>query len=358
MDIKGKTVWQIAAGNTNRDFVKICLEWGVILNGPGKYGPFPAGLKENVTAKKYRELERFCHEIKESDIVVLRLGTSEVYGIGEVVSGYEWNSNFGDIDGWNIQHVRRVRWLKKFYPEPKTFGNFSMKMGDTTQKLTKQEILDFIAALDVPEAAYQTPIKDLPPSQDIALDPQKTQQEIMDYLYQRGIASQSIDRLDSAWSELARIARWYSEDPSSGEYTHDKVNLPSEFETVSYLVVPLLHALGWSHQRAAVEWFNIDMALFSTMPRSKENLSTIVEVKRLEDACLTAFEQAKGYSPDCKNCNRLIVTDGIRYGVYLKKDNEFQLSSYLNLLNPLPSYPILECAGAHQALMQMAPEST
>jgi hypothetical protein len=31
MDLHGRTVWQQAAGDTNRNYVNICLDWDVIL---------------------------------------------------------------------------------------------------------------------------------------------------------------------------------------------------------------------------------------------------------------------------------------------------------------------------------------
>ena len=33
MNIAGRNIWQQAAGDTNRDYVALCLKWGVILNG-------------------------------------------------------------------------------------------------------------------------------------------------------------------------------------------------------------------------------------------------------------------------------------------------------------------------------------
>jgi len=42
MDISGKPIWQQAAGDTDRDYSQLCLEWDVILNGPGYAGAWPA----------------------------------------------------------------------------------------------------------------------------------------------------------------------------------------------------------------------------------------------------------------------------------------------------------------------------
>ena len=41
MDIEAKKIWQVAAGDTNRNYADLCLKWDVILNGPGSEGPWP-----------------------------------------------------------------------------------------------------------------------------------------------------------------------------------------------------------------------------------------------------------------------------------------------------------------------------
>ena len=81
------------------------------------------------------DLKRFSIEMKEDDLVVLRLGTDKVQAVGEVVGAYDWSEAFGDVDGWNLQHVRRVRWLWPDLVNPKNFGTYGLKLGDTTQRL-------------------------------------------------------------------------------------------------------------------------------------------------------------------------------------------------------------------------------
>ncbi len=41
MDLQNKKIWQQACGDTDRNYSDVCLEWDVILNGPGYAGEYP-----------------------------------------------------------------------------------------------------------------------------------------------------------------------------------------------------------------------------------------------------------------------------------------------------------------------------
>lgn len=57
-----------------------------------------------------------------------------------------------------------------------------------------------------------------------------------------------------------------------------------------------------------------------------------------------------------ESCGKLIVTDGLRYGVYLRKDGTFEgkPDAYLNLTRMRDAYPDLGCRGAKDAFLYMA----
>ncbi|MGA2685793.1 MAG: hypothetical protein ABSF51_12140 [Verrucomicrobiota bacterium] len=64
-----------------------------------------------------------------------------------------------------------------------------------------------------------------------------------------------------------------------------------------------------------------------------------------------------GYADGKSACHRLIVTDGIRYGIYIRQGVEdFSLYAYMNLARLMESYPVYECEVAKDALLAMAPE--
>jgi hypothetical protein len=344
MDISNKTIWQQAAGDTDRDYSELCIKWDVVLNGPGYAGPWPdckQQLQEDrISAKKLTDLKRFAEEMTDGDLLVLRSGTAKVLGVGQIVEPYQWSEDFGDIDGWELQHVRRVRWL---WLGTKTFETYSLKLGDTTQKLNAGPVTEWLESLRVTDDAWTRPLPELPgtkASKEISVD------KISEFLFDEGVASTSIRNLIDEIGELTRIAKWYH-----------RSGMPSEHETVAYLVVPILRALGWTPQRMAVEWNQVDVALFDQLPRSDNSLRIVVEAKKMNNSCLSAKSQAMAYAKGKIGCTRLIVTDGLRYGVYVQnKDAEFNLYAYMNLTRFWDHYPIYGCKGAEDVLLAMAPE--
>jgi hypothetical protein len=347
MKIDGKTIWQQAAGDMDRNYAELCVQWGVILNGPGSAGPWPSSegkLRAGKTSgKKLTDFRRFAEEMADGDWVVLRVGTAQVVAVGQVVGAYQWSEAFGDVDGWDLQHVRRVRWLWSSLAKPKTFATYALKLGDTTQKLSDGVVTRWLEKLAVDGDSFARPMRDLPADQ---IDAAISLEEISNFLFEKGVASTSISRLLDEVGELTRIAKWYR-----------GANAPSEHETVAYLVAPLLRALGWTPQRMAIEWNRVDLALFERLPRGDDTLQVVVEAKKMGNSCLSAKSQAMSYANGKVGCHRLIVTDGMRYGVYTRGDKgQFHLYAYLNLARLRRNYSTLECHGAEEALLSMAPE--
>jgi hypothetical protein len=227
---------------------------------------------------------------------------------------------------------------------PKMFDTYALKLGDTTQKLNDGgPVAEWLMNLQVSAESLSRRLHDLPTQ---GKPREINVAGISEFLFDHGVASASITNLLNEIGELTRIAKWYQ-----------RSSKPSEHETVAYLVVPLLRALGWTPQRMAVEWSHVDVALFEELPRSDDTLRVVVEAKKMDNSCLTAMSQAMSYANGKAACHRLIVTDGLRYGVYTRSDLEpFHLYAYLNLTRLRHDYPIYECKGAEEALLAMAPE--
>lgn len=348
MDIGTRQIWQVAAGDTNRNYADLCLEWDVILNGPGSEGKWPdcreaLSNEWGLSSKKLTDIRRFAEEVADGDIVVLRMGTTDILGVGIVVGDYSWNEEFGDIDGWDLQHLRRVRWVWKYNGTPQKFDTYSLKLGDTTQKMDSPDVIDWLKSLPIQDEALNREVIALPvPSNEITIN------EISEYLFDQGVASSSITNLTGQIDDLIRIAKWYQRSEVK----------PSESETISYLVIPLLRSLGWTPQKMAVEWNSVDVALFKYLPRKNESLSVVLEAKQKDLSCLSAKSQAQYYAEQDgrETCSRLIVTDGIRYAVYFRDSGIFRShpEAYLNIVNMREAYPLLHCRGAKEAFLYLS----
>lgn len=162
MDFQNKQIWQQAVGNMNRDFSELCLKLGMILNGPGHAGKWPECQKllyaDGWRGRKMSDLRRFCEAMKIGDVVVLRRGTNSLLAVGEIAGEYEWREEFGDIEGWDLQHCRRVRWLWIPNGEPLSFDTDVFLLGDTTYPLDSPEVETWLSTLVVPDEAFHAPL--------------------------------------------------------------------------------------------------------------------------------------------------------------------------------------------------------
>ena len=208
-----------------------------------------------------------------------------------------------------------------------------------------ESVRAWVESLDIAKDERARELRVLPKS-GVALDAR----ELGRRLFIEGLPSEYVDKLVGTFSTLRRVASWYSNETKRPE------GRPSEQETVCYLVVPLLLSLGWSQHTAAVQWNYVDVALFSGMPPTDASLACVVEAKLLGRSVFSPFGQARDYAlrPGREQCDRLVVTDGIRYALHRRARDAFQLNAYLNILSIRDSYPVLGCGGAVDAVLGMA----
>lgn len=346
MNVEDRTIWQFAAGDADRDYVDLLIKWDVIALGPGDIGDWPgcrSVLQERGSSNKVGDFRALYERMDPGDLVVLRLRTSEAYGVGEVVGTPERRELFGDVDGWDLQHTRRVRWLWTYDEDSVSFDTHTFTRGRTACKLDDEEVEQWIETLDF-NGEEERSLTELPESDGEKVEPQ----DIGRHLFNHGVSADAISTLVDQIDDLNRIARWYG-----------RADNPSESETIAYLVVPLMRALGWTPQKMAIEWKNIDVALFDKLPRDGSNLIAAVEAKKWQRSCLSARSQAEKYAKELagETCERLIVTDGARYGVFLIQDDGSYPKTpdaYLNLARMRDRHPLLECDGAKKALLLMS----
>lgn len=349
MDLTGRTVWQVATGGDRRSYDDICLKHEVVMIGPGEPGPVD---KDPVGFEKYEgaesEIEWFYQKIEFGDVIILRSDSRTVEAVGVVADETAQHRDlFADVDGWDLQHSRRVQWLH--VPEnDQQFGRNTFR--GTLRKSKKNEVHEWLRSLDVDATPDPSSLADLPdPGGRVDIE------ELGERLFVDGLPGEYVNDLVDQLTALRRVARWYGNAEKRPE------GRPSESETVAYLVVPLLKALGWSEQTAAIEWNNIDVALFEEMPPTEDSLRTVIEVKRLKDSVRKPYGQARSYAEQAgrEDCNTLITTDGIRYAVFRRDDGEEfyeEPSSYLNVRDMRDEYPVLgdQCAGAVQTIIQLS----
>ncbi len=296
-----RSVWQISAGQASRPYADVFLKYGVGLIAPGDAGPWKPERDDEFEGGFVR---RFASEVQVGDAFLLRTGISKISAVGIVASDYLYLNQFDDVNGWDLQHVRRVRWCK--LPQEHTFTTPVFGANPTRFSRTwNEEILDYaVRFLNSPPTHWQTaalpelPAEE-PPLEDVPVALQ-------------GLVAAANDLVPLLWDRQA-----------FGEH-------PSEDEMIAHFVVPFLRALGWPPEHIAVKWRRIDVAVFRALPRTPENCHLVIEAKRLGAGVEGALEQAKGYVETLGTPRDVVVTDGIRYRMYSCQSG-FEPIAYANL---------------------------
>ena len=297
-----RAVWQISGGPAARSYADVFLKHGVALIGPGDAGPWAPERDDDEFEGGF--VRRFASEVADGDVVLLRTGIATIAAVGLVVGGYQYVNAFADVNGWDLQHARRVRWCR--LPEEHVFGGSVFGANPPRcSRVWNEELLDFAGRfLKSPPTHWQTASMPELPAEEPPLD------DVPSGLV--GLVAQVEDLVPLLWDRQA-----------FGEH-------PSEDELVAHFVVPFLRALGWPPERIAVKWRYIDVAVFRALPRTPENCHLVIEAKRLGAGVEGALDQAKGYVEALGVPRDVIVTDGIRYRMYACQ-SDFEPVAYANL---------------------------
>lgn len=294
-------IWHLSAGPSLRTYADLLLTFQVALVGPGDAGPWrPERSDDEFDGAAVRLL---ASEAQVGDVVVLREGTAKIVSIGLIASDYLYLPQFDDVNGWDLQHGRRVRWSGH---APYTFA--TLLFGSATPAfgaVTQPELVDYVrrfmnSALRNWQIAVLPP---LPPEEPPLAD---VPEEIAD------LVGQALD---------------LSSMQATPDYFGDP---PAEHEMVAHFVVPLLRALGWPPERIALEWHRIDVAVFHRLPRTPENLAFVVEAKRPHRGVESHLQQARDYLHALGVERDVVVTDGLRYRLYAA-DQQYVPMVYANL---------------------------
>src|ERR1041385_8430384 len=101
-----RTVWQMSAGPASRNYAEILLRHGVGVVGPGGPGAWTERPDEDYEGPFARQI---ATEVRAGDVFLLRNGLATVCAVGLVSSNYEFFPQFDDVNGWDLNHGRRVR---------------------------------------------------------------------------------------------------------------------------------------------------------------------------------------------------------------------------------------------------------
>lgn len=302
--MNGRTgsVWQISAGPAARSYADVCLQHGVALIGPGDAGPWAPERDDNAFAGGF--VRRFASEIEPGDAVLLRTGLATIAAVGLVVGGYEYVNAFDDVNGWDLQHARRVRWCR--LPVVHTFAGAPLGANPPRcSRVWNQDVVDFAKRfLNSPPTHWQTAALPELPGEEPPLE------EVPEVL--QGIVAQ-----------VADLAPLFQDEQGFGDP-------PSEDELIAHLVVPFLRAHGWPLERIAIQWRFIDVAVFRALPRTPDNCQFVIEAKRLGAGVEGALKQARGYVEALGMMCDAVVTDGVRYRMF-DAASDFAPVAYANL---------------------------
>ena len=249
-------------------------------------------------------VRRFATEIRTGDVLLLRTGLSTIRAVGKVASNYRYLSQFDDVNGWDLQHGRRVRWCP--LPEAYDFGR--RVFGANPPRLSRVQVEDIV---DYAHRFVRSPPTDWQTAALPSLPEEETRLEV---------APAELQEIVAQVNDLSGL---YWDVDSFGER-------PMEDELVALFVIPFLRALGWSVERIAVKWRNIDVCVFSELPRIPEHCHYLIEAKRLGAGVEGALDQAIGYVSALGVRRDVVVTDGIRYRMYDAR-NDFAPVAYANL---------------------------
>jgi hypothetical protein len=292
-------VWQIAGGPWGRSYSTVFLRHGVGLIGPGDPGAWNAG-RPDEDFDNSSSVRRFATEPQQGDLVLLRAGNSVVRAVGLIASDYQYLPQFDDVNGWDLQHARRIRWCP--LPQDHDFGQ--SVFGANARRFGKvdlAEVIDFAQRyVNSPPTHWQT----------AALPPLPPEEEMLDDIPER-------------LRDVVGLAHDFSQQ-SFGERV-------SEDEMIVHLIAPLFRALGWLPEQIAVKWRYVDVALFPQLPRKPENCALIVEAKYPGVGAEGALGQAKRYARDLNIRRDILVSDGFRYRLYAV-EQDYQPVAYANLI--------------------------
>lgn len=336
------SIWQISAGDSGRDYSDVFLRFGLMAVGPGSDGPWTdVDAYRDPESWSYREwMHDFCENVEDDDLVILKqpykLNEWRIVAVGRVTSGYAWQEALADVEGWDLQHTHAVEWRKPLRVK-------RVKTGYVRRTLARvgnpkvQQLAEQIWAAGEPVPSQRLP----------TAAPQLRLENLIDSLVEHGLPVGRGEEIIAAIERVRRLARWY-------QNHQDDVG---KHEIRTFLIIPLLLALGWPEQRIKVEFRRVDVALFERSYEPDATPTIVVESKRLYAGLgVDVSAQAAAYAAGYKTCHSLVISDGFRYKLAERRRKDWHESAYASLLDLRDRHPIdVKIKGARELFLALLP---
>ena len=343
--------WQIASGAGDRYYHEEFINWGIAFVGE-RYWDSKSGKGMKHVEKGDRILLRGRRkDAEEKD-------AEEIVAVGEVVE-YEGSHNgckdrevLKDFDGWDLPAYCFVDWYRVSDRKKTSIRRTIAQIGEHNDLRRYAD--------SVLQERGENRVGD---PKNVPREPAPIDlEEIVGTL----AGPDLVENLTLKLRRIRSLARHYYD----FGYKHwDEVK---EHEIRTFLIVPLLLALGWDEERIKIELSpgrlgvddgqkSIDIACFSRQyekdspDANRENCHLIIESKRFSSGItIDAPAQAKKYAKEL-NCKTIVVSNGYCYKGFVREDGEFRDTphAYLNLLKPTRNYPLEPKIGGALQMLEL-----
>lgn len=302
--------WQIAAGDQGRCYGEFFLKYGMAFIGD----------------------KTLMDKVSVGDVLALKDGITAIRAVGKVHGNADGDKGWlKDFDGWDLSHYKYVKWRVPSNGKQDVQG-LSRGVLKRIHNLELKQHVDKIWCNGEPCEPCEEP----KPTNQV------TDRELLRFLLQQGFRPSSADELTRTIAKVRLLADYY--------YAYDPWEHIREHETRTFLVVPLLLALGWSEQQLKIELpcggkQRVDVACFRPLYNGDlEGCVSVIETKGFSKGLTYAHGQAISYAKKFPNCRTAVLTNGYCYKVFVRGERDASFPStpttYLNLRDPREKYPL------------------
>jgi hypothetical protein len=307
-------VWQIATGESGRDYRELFFNHDLMILGPSHKGDaLLTRYSDGISNSAGSQVQSFAVGPIAGDRVLMRFGR-DVIGVGEIPSeddGYAFDRTFRSVYGWDLCHRRRVKWATNLELGLLATVYHKAKQKPSFTQVHDPEIVQAVGGID--NEHFVGPLGELP-----SINAELYQEDELGVeLFRAGISNNNIDAILAALRQAERLHSWY--------WFGGSGRFPTEHEVVSHIVLPLFLGLGWSHQQIAVEWNKVDMAFFKRTPRANDTCVMILEAKGLGRGLGDVLSQPREYARTLglDNVKHIVTTDGANLFMFERSGSEW-----------------------------------